>query len=267
MSMAVVRRDGGRIRHAGPQLPAALPVSPGGVRGTATGGVEAARRALRGRGAVWQRTRAASGSWRCSSASSGRKQLVFNGDFHWFDADPAVFGRIQRGVLEHTALRGNVETELAAEVVEASDEDAGCGCAYPDWVGDDVGRALEPHPRRLRQAVDAGAAGGAVRACRCGCAPMSETVKLGIVHGDAQSLAGWGFAQEHLRDAAHRAEVRRWFEQAQVDAFACTHTCLPVFRSLPQCDWTGWPMDIQQWRSRHAELRRRCAQACSRGSP
>jgi len=40
----------------------------------------------------------------------GRKRLVFNGDFHWFDADPGTFARVQAGVLEHTALRGNVET-------------------------------------------------------------------------------------------------------------------------------------------------------------
>ena len=27
--------------------------------------------------------------------------------------------------------------------------------------------------------------------------------------------------------------MRGWFEAAQVDAFACSHTCLPVFRALP----------------------------------
>ena len=47
------------------------------------------------------------------------------------------------------------------------------------------------------------------------------------------SAAGWGFAQEYLQHAAHRATVRGWFEAAQVDAFACSHTCLPVFRALP----------------------------------
>ena len=37
-----------------------------------------------------------------------------------------------RSLLAHHAIRGNVEAELA------SDEDAGCGCAHPDYVGDDV---------------------------------------------------------------------------------------------------------------------------------
>ena len=64
----------------------------------------------------------------------GCARLVFNGDFHWFGADPEIFARAQRQVLAHTALRGNVETELTAEPV-ATDEDAGCGCACPDWIG------------------------------------------------------------------------------------------------------------------------------------
>jgi hypothetical protein len=58
-------------------------------------------------------------------------------------------------------------------------------------------------------------------------------LRLGIVHGDATSLAGWGFAQEHLRAPDHRAEVAGWLDHAGVDAFACTHTCLPVFQAVP----------------------------------
>ena len=157
----------------------------------------------------------------------GRKQLVFNGDFHWFDADVASFAQLQRGVLAHTALRGNVETELATD----GGDDAGCGCAYPDWVGDATVQRSNRILRRLRAAVTPAQ-----------CAELAElpmwlradvgALRIGIVHGDAQSLAGWGFAQEHLRDSAHRAEVRRWFAAAQVHAFACTHTCLPVFQAL-----------------------------------
>src|SRR3989442_15752254 len=43
----------------------------------------------------------------------GRKALVFNGDFHWFDVDAGDFGRINDAVLAFHAPRGNVETELA----------------------------------------------------------------------------------------------------------------------------------------------------------
>ncbi len=83
----------------------------------------------------------------------GRKRLVFNGDFHWFDADRQVFAQVQRGVLAHEALRGNAETELAAPDADAG-ADAGCGCAWPDWVGDGVvarsNRILARHWRSVR---------------------------------------------------------------------------------------------------------------------
>lgn len=159
----------------------------------------------------------------------GRKRLVFNGDFHWFDAGAASFDHVQRGVLAHTALRGNVETEIAA--AEGADGDAGCGCAYPDWVGDGVVERSNRILGRLRRAANE------TQRAQLAALPMwlradVGDVRLGIVHGDAQSLAGWGFAQEHLRDEAHRRTARDWFERARVDAFACTHTCLPVFQGL-----------------------------------
>ena len=175
----------------------------------------------------------------------GDKRLVFNGDFHWFDTDPADFARIQTAVLAHDALRGNVETELAEDPPEGDGADAaGCGCAYPDWVGEGVVERSNRILQRLRQtaqAVDA-AQHGTRRALAA--LPMWRRLdvgplRLGVVHGDAESLAGWGFAQEHLRDAAHRRTVHRWFDAAQVDAFACSHTCLPVFHTLRQAGRPG----------------------------
>ena len=162
----------------------------------------------------------------------GRKRLVFNGDFHWFDTDPATFERIQRAVLAHTALRGNVETELADP---APTDDAGCGCAYPEWVGDGVVERSNRILTRLRSATTA-----AFRA-ELAALPMWQradvgALRIGLVHGDAQSLAGWGFAQEHLSQASHREQVREWFSRANVDAFASTHTCLPVFQHLRCAD-------------------------------
>ena len=52
--------------------------------------------------------------------------------------------------------------------------------------------------------------------------------RIGVVHGDAQSLAGWGFAEGVLATAADAVRVSSWFAAAQVDVFACTHTCTPV---------------------------------------
>ncbi len=159
------------------------------------------------------------------------KRLVFNGDFNWFDIDPAAYERINRQVLDFDAVRGNVETELARLDTQA---DAGCGCAYPDWVGDGVVERSNRILQRLRRTAREHPA----LTARLAQLPMwlrAEVagLRVAIVHGDAESLAGWGFAVEHLRDPAHQATVRGWFDAAEVDAFACSHTCLPVFQQVP----------------------------------
>jgi len=162
----------------------------------------------------------------------GDKRLVFSGDFHWFDVDAQAFAQIQRGVLPFEATRGNVETELAAPA-SRDNEDAGCGCGYPDWVGDAVVERSNRILKRLR-----GTARGVPGACReLAMLPMWRRIDVGarrvaIVHGDAQSLSGWGFAQETLHEGARRQTALQWFEQAQVDLFASSHTCVPVFQGF-----------------------------------
>ena len=175
-------------------------------------------------------------------AEPGAKRLVFNGDFNWFNTDPAAFERLNRQVLAHHALRGNVETEIASNN-EAAGADAGCGCAYPDWVGD----AVVERSNRILQRLRGTALRFPALTRQLAALPMWARVNVGdlrvaIVHGDAESLAGWGLAQEHLQDAAQRRRVRGWFEQAQVDAFACSHTCLPVFHRLPMAGRAVVPM-------------------------
>jgi len=147
-------------------------------------------------------------------------QLIFNGDFNWFNIDDAGFERINREVLAHHAIRGNVETELLA-----ADAAAGCGCGYPDYVADaDVARS---------NAIMGMLAGTARRhpalAARLVALPMTMVarvagVRVGILHGDADSLAGWSFGEE----AIDAAQVVRMFERARVRVFASSHTCLPV---------------------------------------
>ena len=146
--------------------------------------------------------------------------LVFNGDFNWFDVEPGGFAALNAAVLGHVALRGNVETELANDAGEA-----GCGCAYPAYVGDADGARSNAILGRLR-----GTARGfpALRA-RLGSLPMHAVaavggVRIAIVHGDAWSLAGWRFAQESLAEDA----IERAFDAAGVSVFASSHTCLPV---------------------------------------
>jgi len=152
--------------------------------------------------------------------------LVFNGDFNWFDADPAGFRALNGTVLQHAALRGNVETELAGE-----DAGAGCGCGYPEWVGDAEVERSNRIIERLRET----ARGFPDLRGRLGSLPthlVAEVggLRVGIAHGDAESLAGWQFSQEALRERPERAQAL--LAGAAVDVFACTHTCLPVMQDF-----------------------------------
>jgi hypothetical protein len=158
--------------------------------------------------------------------------IVFNGDFHWFDTAPKWFADIERGVARHRTLRGNVETEISRR----DDIGAGCGCAYPETVDDGV---VQRSNDILAELKGVAATLPAVRERLAGL-PMHLVAKvgslrIGIVHGDAVSLAGWGFAQERLdaRDApSWLAGVQR---RSHIDVFASTHTCAAALRnfSLP----------------------------------
>ena len=163
-----------------------------------------------------------------AAREAGPVTLAFNGDFHWFDVDDGAFAQVTEEVLRHPALRGNVETEIAGE-----DPSAGCGCAYPLDVSDaevacsnEILLRLRATAKRMPQ----------LRA-RLGALPMHlvarvGAARVGLVHGDAASLAGWGFAHDQLDRPAHRRWIESAFADAKVDLFASTHTCLPAFRSF-----------------------------------
>jgi len=156
----------------------------------------------------------------------GAATVCFNGDFHWFDADDGDFLEIARRVLVHDALLGNVEAELCA-----ADDAAGCGCAYPEEVDDDtVARSNAIHARLKRTA-----ARHPEHLARLAALPMFARYRIGewtvgVVHGDADSLAGWRFGIDALDDPNERQWRARAFRDAAVDVFASSHTCLPVLR-------------------------------------
>ena len=150
--------------------------------------------------------------------------LMFNGDFNWFNIDDASYRAINSEVLRHRALRGNVETELATD-----NDAAGCGCAYPDEVSDaEVARSnnimdtLRTNARKhppLRQQLAA--------------LPMNRVAevagtRVAIVHGDLQSLAGWGMAESNLHTADSKNILRKQIVKSQCAVVASSHTCLPV---------------------------------------
>jgi hypothetical protein len=174
---------------------------------------------------------------RAHQEPGGPATIMFNGDFHWLDVDPDDFRTISETVLVHHAIKGNVEAELASE-----DETAGCGCAYPDYVGDDVVDRSNQIITRLR--ATAGQFPELVG--RLGELPGHLTAsvggqRVGIVHGDPESLAGWRLALEAMEpgdpDVRRRvgwrgrptttADLLDWLGRARVSVFASTHTGLP----------------------------------------
>ena len=162
-------------------------------------------------------------------AEPGAKALVFNGDFHWFDAEPAEFELIDGTVLGFHALRGNVETEIAAPA-----DGAGCGCAYPEWVGD----ATVEHSNAIIERLRTAARASGRDLARLSALPIHIVAKvggerIGIVHGDAESLAGWNFSREMLRTPQGAAAAERALVRSGVKVFASSHSCLPVLKSFP----------------------------------
>ena len=152
--------------------------------------------------------------------------LVFNGDFNWFNVDPAAFEGVNETVLEHAALRGNVETEIAGE-----DSGAGCGCAYPEWVGEaEVERSNEILTRLRGTAGAYPELRGRLAVLPMHLVAEIAGLRIGVVHGDAESLSGWQFSQEALRERPERAGAL--LAGSGVDVFACTHTCLPVIQEF-----------------------------------
>jgi len=161
-------------------------------------------------------------------AEPGAKALVFNGDFHWFDHDPEEFARVNRGVLAHLATRGNVETELAAPSTQA-----GCGCAYPEWVDDGTVERSNRILERLRIAALADPAQCEALA-RLPMHLVAEVAgeRVAVVHGDAESLAGWEFSQERLATGPGAAAAAAALSAADARIFASSHTCLPVLQGF-----------------------------------
>lgn len=152
--------------------------------------------------------------------------LCFNGDFNWFDVDDVGFRAVNECVLRHDAIIGNVEAELGAE-----GDEAGCGCAYPESVDEGV----VERSNRIHAVLKETAARHPDILARLARLPMVAryrvgAVAVGVVHGDAESLAGWRFDPAALDDPAEQGWRAEAFRAARVDVFASSHTCLPGIR-------------------------------------
>ena len=154
-------------------------------------------------------------------------RLVLNGDFHWFDADPAWFAAVEAAARGHLRLRGNVETEIARGVTP----ETGCGCAYPDGMDEEVVARSNAIIGRLADTI----AGDAATRQALAALPMHLVAQIGdarvaVVHGDADSLAGWRFARAALDDPRQEPWRARVRAESGIDVFASTHTGAPALR-------------------------------------
>lgn len=154
--------------------------------------------------------------------------LCFNGDFNWFNVDDSAFSAINNRILSCDAILGNVEAELSSP-----QDDAGCGCAYPASVD----QGVVERSNRIHSRLKATASRHPHLLARISRLPMIAryrvaSCRIGVVHGDADSLAGWGFDVSALDDPSNAAWLNAAFEAAEVDLFASTHTCLPALRGV-----------------------------------
>ena len=160
------------------------------------------------------------------AAEPGPVRMCFNGDFNWFNVDDAGFRGINERVLGHDAILGNVEAELGEPSA-----DAGCGCAYPESVD----QGVVERSNQIHAALKRTAARHPDLLAQLGELPMVARyrvgdVRVGVVHGDAESLAGWRFDVTALDDPNEQDWRANAFARAEVDVFASSHTCLPATR-------------------------------------
>ncbi len=59
---------------------------------------------------------------------------------------------------------------------------------------------------------------------------MFGGLKVLVLHGDPESLAGWGLAHESVA-AGNERRLEDWFRESGADVMVSTHTCLPVLWS------------------------------------
>lgn len=187
-------------------------------------------------------------------ANGNGPTIVFNGDFNFFNTAVEWWKELNGRVREHHfATAGNVEVESAA--VEDS---GGCGCGYPVHVSPGVVERSDRIVSALRATATAADTPSLVDWLRdLPRAAIAEVGvdrrRVGIVHGDVDSLAGWQLGVEAMEPAdislrtslgcdlqhgaAHlpttpHSTIAGWCNDADVAGLLCTHTCLPFGQLL-----------------------------------
>lgn len=161
-------------------------------------------------------------------SEQGNVCVVYNGDYHWFDGTAENYLEVERLLEGSIPMNGNVELELA----RLEDCGVGCGCSYPTTMSDAfVGRSnaifgrMKDSVKNLPEvsALDNRPAWGVVE--------VGEA-RVGITHGDEQSVSGWGCSVENLQDPARKAELDQFFFERSIDVLSTTHTCAAAALAL-----------------------------------
>ena len=159
-----------------------------------------------------------------AAIEAGPVTLCFNGDFNWFNVLEADFAKLNGQVLKHDASLGNVEAELAS-----GDLSAGCGCAYPEGVSDGVvDRSNRIFERLLQTALKMPQVTSLLAGLPMFRRYQIGQVRVGVVHGDYENLAGWSFDVSALVQGNNDPALSQAFDDAEVEVFASSHTCLPA---------------------------------------
>lgn len=188
---------------------------------------------------------------------NSKVDLIFNGDFNWFNIDDVSFQKINQTVFQYKAIKGNVEEELYNSIKKNRnliEPNVGCGCSYPEYVGDKtVQRSNEiikilketsrkPQNINLTQSFGNLSKYLLIQLQKGDTTNPENYSRIGILHGDTESLSGWKFSVEvmepldfQLRKSfevpsdmiTSQEYILKQFQKLKVDALAVTHTCLP----------------------------------------
>ena len=170
--------------------------------------------------------------------------LMFNGDFNWLNIDNKSFRDINQTVLSHYALKGNVELELVTPSA-----DGGCGCGYPEYID----KKIQDWSNQIIKTLRERAKKNADLTAKLNLLPKIAILKvnslrIGVIHGDPESLSGWNLAYEEIGDISSlkkkiyskvsrktiskTEKIKNYFEFSKVDVFASTHTGLAFLREF-----------------------------------
>ena len=135
-----------------------------------------------------------------TASHSDSPTVIYNGDFHFFDKNRAVFDEVQRKIVGNEsafvlATAGNVEKEIASK------DSVSCGCDYPEYTDPNVTKRSDAIVGLLKVNAEPHAADldSLPILRRVALTALDSTkIKVGIIHGSLSSLSGWEYAVESV---------------------------------------------------------------------